>query len=89
MGILKGLTQKNLPKIAITFITAATTNLMAKESIQSAIRGRIRKLVTDSSEKPYKDVQTVENIRLFRTQNIDIMKTCGNLTKIIILQGQP
>ncbi|MBF0453147.1 MAG: hypothetical protein HQK75_20775 [Candidatus Magnetomorum sp.] len=60
MSALKKLTKESLPQLAIAFIVTASTNLLAKNSIKSAIRGRIRKLVTGSAEKPYKDIQIVE-----------------------------
>ena len=56
MGDLKDLTKET----AVAFITAAATKLLAKDTIKSAIRGRVRKLFTGNAEKPYQDIPTVE-----------------------------
>ncbi len=60
MGDMKDLTKEILPKMGIAFITAAAINLLSRETIKSAIRGRVRKLLTGSAEKPYREVQPVE-----------------------------
>jgi hypothetical protein len=60
MGDMKDLTKEILPKMGIAFVTAAAINLLSRETIKSAIRGRVRKLLTGSAEKPYSEVQPVE-----------------------------
>lgn len=60
MGHLKNFTKKNLPGMAIAFIAATVKNLMEKNTVRSAIRGRIRRLLTGNSERPYQDVPMVE-----------------------------
>lgn len=60
MGYLEDLTKETLPKMAVAFFTVAAAKLLAKDSIKSAVRGRARKLITGSSEKPHQDVEAVE-----------------------------
>jgi hypothetical protein len=60
MGDMKDLTKEILPKMGIAFLTAAAINLLSRETIKSAIRGRVRKMLTGSAEKPYREVQPVE-----------------------------
>ncbi|MEI6258419.1 MAG: hypothetical protein WCR46_00740 [Deltaproteobacteria bacterium] len=60
MGDLKDMAKEVLPKMALAFITTAAANLLSRDSIKSAIRGLVRKLISGSAEKPYEDVQTVE-----------------------------
>ena len=60
MGDLKDFTKKTLPEMAVAFVTAATMNLLAKDTIRSAVRGRVRRLFTGDSERPYHPVPAVE-----------------------------
>lgn len=60
MGNLKNFTKKTLPKTALYFVTATLKNLLAKETVRSAVRGRIRKLLTGNSERPFQPVPAVE-----------------------------
>ena len=60
MGDLKDFTQKTLPVMAVAFVAVATVRLLAKDTVRSAITGRIRKLFTGSSERPYQAVPMVE-----------------------------
>lgn len=81
MWDLKDFMKKNLPTMAVAFVTATTKNLMAKDTVRSAIRGRFRKLLTGSSEKPYEDVPAVEAyadqiVRMLDEKNISL-KTIG------------
>ncbi|MBF0226267.1 MAG: (d)CMP kinase [Desulfobacterales bacterium] len=86
MGDLKDLTKETLPKMIFTFITATVTNLMAKESIKSAVRGRIRKLITGNAEKPYKDIHTVE---MYADNIMDILDKNRILPQNIGIDGPP
>ena len=86
MGELKKFTKKTLPELAFGFFSTAATNLMAKESIKSAIRGRIRKLITGNAEKPYKDVQAVE---VYTDRIMDILNQKKILPQNIGIDGPP
>ena len=46
--------------MAVAFVATTAKNLMAKETVKSAIRGRVRKFLTGVSEKPYQPVPVVE-----------------------------
>ena len=46
--------------MAIAFVAATAKNLIAKETVKSAIRGRVRKFLTGKSERPYQPVPVVE-----------------------------
>ena len=75
MGALKDFKKKTLPTMAVAFLTATARNLMAKDTVRSAIRGRVRRLLTGSSERPYEDVPAVEAyadqiVRVFNEKNI-------------------
>jgi hypothetical protein len=81
MGDLKHFTKKTLPAMAVAFATGTAKNLMAKDTVRSAIRGRVRRLLTGSSEKPYEDVPAVEAyadqiVRMLDEKNIS-PKTIG------------
>ena len=86
MGDLKDFTEKTLPGMAVAFITAATMNLLAKDTIRSAIRGRVRRLLTGSSEKPYQDIATVER---YADQIVDILYEKNIFPEIIGIDGPP
>lgn len=86
MGELKKFTKKTLPELAFGFFSTAATNLMAKESIKSAIRGRIRKLITGNAEKPYRDVQAVE---VYTDRIMDILNQKRILPQNIGIDGPP
>ncbi len=60
MGDLKDFTKKSLPGMAVAFGTAAIMNLLAKDTIRSAIKGRARKLFTGDSERRKQPVSAVE-----------------------------
>jgi len=53
-------TKKSLPEMAVAFVTAAIMNLLARDTIRSAIKGRARKLFTGDSERPNQPVPAVE-----------------------------
>ena len=60
MGDLKDFTKKRLPEMAVAFVTASIMNLLAKDTIRSAIRGRARKLFAGDAERPNQPVSAVE-----------------------------
>jgi deoxyadenosine/deoxycytidine kinase len=86
MGDLEDLTKETLPKMAVTFFTVAATKLLAKDSIKSAVRGRARKIITGSSEKPYHDVETVEG---YADKIMDILGNKGISPASIGIDGPP
>lgn len=86
MGDLKDFTEKTLPGMAVAFIAAATMDLLAKDTIRSAIRGRVRRLLTGSSEKPYHDVAIVEG---YADQTVDILYENNIFPEIIGIDGPP
>lgn len=61
--------------MAVAFVAATAKNLMAKDTVKSAIRGRVRRLLTGNSERPYQPVPVVEEyadqvMRVFDKKNI-------------------
>lgn len=52
MGGFEKFYKKTLPLIALTFVSTAAKNLLARETVRSAIRGGVRKILTGSAEKP-------------------------------------
>ncbi len=86
MGELKKITKETLPELGVVFFATAARNLLAKESIKSAIRGRVRKLVTGSAEKPYRDIQTVE---AYSDRIMDILDQKRILPQRIGIDGPP
>ena len=75
MGNLKDFNKKALPQMAVAFGTAAIMNLLAKDTIRSAIKGRARKLFTGDSEWPNQPVPAVEEcsdqiVRMLEEKNI-------------------
>ena len=86
MGELKDLKKDNLPKLAMSFITEASKNIIAKETIQSTIRGRIRKLITGSTEKPYKVLRTVE---MYTDNIVEILDENNIFPQNIGIDGLP
>ena len=68
-------TKKSLPEMAVAFVTATIMNLLAKDTIRSAITGRARKLFSGNSERPYQPVPAVEEcsdqiVRMLEGKNI-------------------
>jgi len=86
MGDLEDLAKETLPKMAVAFFTVAATNLLSKDSIKSAIRGRARKLITGRSEKPYKDVEAVER---YVDKTMDVLDSKGISPASIGIDGPP
>ena len=86
MGDLKDLTGKTLPGMGVAFITATTMNLLAKDTIRSAIRGGVRRLLTGSAERPYHDVAIVEG---YADQIVDILYENNIFPEIIGIDGPP
>jgi len=86
MGALEDLIKETLPKMAVAFFTVAATNLLSKNSIKSAVRGRARKLITGSSEKPYQDVEVVEE---YVDKIMDILGNKGISPESIGIDGPP
>jgi len=86
MGDLKDFTKKTLPEMAIAFVTTAAMNLLAKDTIRSAIRGRVRRFLTGSSERPYQDIATVEK---YADQIVDILYENNIFPEIIGIDGPP
>ena len=86
MGDLEDLTKETLPKMAVAFFTVAATKLLSKDSIKSAVRGRVRKLTTGSSEKPYHDVEAVEG---YVDKIMDIFGSKGISPENIGIDGPP
>ena len=60
MGNLQNFTKKTLPTMAVAFVAATVKDLMGKDTVKSAIRGRVRKFFTGTSERPYRPVPVVE-----------------------------
>ncbi|HIJ40483.1 MAG TPA: hypothetical protein HPP90_05310 [Deltaproteobacteria bacterium] len=46
--------------MAASFLTSATANLLAKDTVKSAVKGGVRKLLTGSLERPYQDIAAVD-----------------------------
>lgn len=86
MGYLEDLTKETLPKMAVAFFTVAATKLLAKDSIKSAVRGRARKLITGSSEKPYQNVEAVEG---YADKIMDVLDSEGISPASIGIDGPP
>ena len=86
MGELKDLTKKTLPGMGVTFLTATAKNLLVKDTVRSAIRGRVRKLFTGNSERPYHDIPTVEK---YADQIVDIIYEKRVFPEIIGIDGPP
>ena len=61
--------------MAVAFVAATARDLVAKETVKSAIRGRVRKFLTGNSERPYQPVPAVEEytdkiMQVLRQKNI-------------------
>jgi len=86
MGDIKKFARKTLPEMAAAFATDTAKSLLAKDTVRSAIRGRVRKLLTGSAEKPYQDVAEVER---YTEQLVDLFSAEGISPKIIGIDGPP
>jgi hypothetical protein len=86
MGDLKDFTKKTLPNMAVAFLIATIKNLMAKDTVRSAIRGRVRRLLTGNSEKPYQNVAIVER---YADQVIDMLAGKNISPETIGIDGPP
>lgn len=61
MSTFKKLYGKTLPDMALYFVMHTARNLLEKDTVRSALRGQVRKLLTGSREKPYPPVPEVED----------------------------
>ena len=86
MGDLKGFTRKTLPEMAVAFVTSTTMNLLTKKTVQSAVRGLARRILTGSAEKPYRDIAMVER---YADQIVDILYENNIFPEIIGIDGPP
>ena len=60
MGAVKTFYEKILPDMALNFVILTAKNLLERQTVRSAVRGEVRKILTGSREKPYETVPTVE-----------------------------
>ena len=86
MGGLEKFYKKTLPLLAGTFVSSTVKNLLARETVRSAIRGEVRKIVTGSREKPYQEVQTVED---YADKIMEILNDKGIFPRSICIDGLP
>ncbi len=86
MGVLKDFRKKTLPTLAVAFLTSTAKNLLAKDTVRSAIRGRVRRFLTGSSERPYEDVPVVEE---FADQIMRVLDEKNISPETIGMDGPP
>ena len=60
MGAVKTFYEKILPDMALNFVILTAKNFLERQTVRSAVRGEVRKILTGSREKPYEMVPTVE-----------------------------
>jgi len=60
MGAVKTFYDKILPDMALNFVILTAKNLLERQTVRSAVRGEVRKVLTGNREKPYEMVPTVE-----------------------------
>jgi len=86
MGDFKKFCIKTLPLMAITFVSATAKNLLARETVRSAVRGEIRKIFTGTREKPYQEVLIVE---AYTDKIMEILNRKGTAPETICIDGLP
>jgi len=86
MGDIKDFTKKTLPNMAVAFLIATIKNLMAKDTVRSTIRGRVRRLLTGNSERPYQDVPAVKG---YADQIVGILDEKNISPEIMGIDGPP
>ncbi len=86
MGELKKFYKKTLPDIALYFVTQTVKNLLEKDTVRSALRGQIRKLLTGSREKPHQIVPTAE---YYADRIIEVLGDKGIFPESICIDGLP
>jgi len=78
--------KKTLPLLAVSFVRTTAKNLLARDTVRSAIRGQARKILTGSREKPFQVIPTVED----RADKImAILNERGISPKSICIDGLP
>lgn len=86
MADLKDFTKTTLPGMAVAFVGVTIMRLLAKDTIRSAVKGRIRKLLTGNSERPYQAVPTVEDCA---DRIMAVLSERGICPKNIAIDGLP
>ncbi|NVL90187.1 MAG: hypothetical protein HWN69_04210 [Desulfobacterales bacterium] len=86
MGGFKKFYKKTLPDMAITFVSTTVKNLLARDTVRSAIRGEVRKIITGNREKFYQEVLTVDD---YADKIMKILNDRGISPRCICIDGLP
>jgi adenylate kinase family enzyme len=81
MGGLKKLYKDVLPDAALRFVVFTTKNLLQRDTVRSAVRGEVRRILTGSREKAYQIVPTAEHnaeriVEVFNDRGISPRSIC-------------
>ncbi|MBF0507479.1 MAG: hypothetical protein HQK57_00925 [Deltaproteobacteria bacterium] len=85
-SIIKKIYKKGLPDAAISFVVTTIDSLLARETVRSSLRAQLRRLLTGSREKPYREISTVE---LWADKVMKILNDKGVSAKTIGIDGLP
>ena len=87
MGATKKFYKKTLPDLALNFFIVTIANLLRKPTVQSAIRGQARKILTGNREKqPYETVPMIEH---YADRIMETLNGKGTYPKSICIDGLP
>jgi hypothetical protein len=86
MGGLEKFYKKSLPLIAVTFVGTTVKNLLARETVRSAIMGEVRKIVTGSREKRF---EMVPAVKVYADNIMEILNDRGISPRCICIDGLP
>jgi len=86
MGAFKTFYEKILPDMAFNFVILTAKNLLERQTVRSAARGEVRKILTGSSEKPYQIVPAVEH---YADKIMEALNDKGLSPRSIGIDGPP
>lgn len=86
MVLLKMFYKKILPDIALRFVVLTAKNLLERQTVRSAVRGEVRKILTGSREKPY---ETVPMVEYYADKIMEALNDRGISPRNICIDGPP
>ncbi len=87
MGAVKTFYEKILPDLALNFAIHTAKNLLERQTVRSAVRGEVRKILTGNREKqPYEMVPRVEH---YADKIMEALYNKGMSPRSICIDGLP
>ena len=86
MDLLKMFYKKILPDMTLNFVILTAKNLLERQTVRSAVRGEVRKILTGNREKPYEMVPTVE---YYAGKIMEALNDKGIYPRSICIDGLP